>query len=136
MKSKRIILDTNLWIHFLISKDLKNLDKYIFQGKLIIVFSQELLEEFIEVSGRPKFRKYFSFESITHLLRLFDFYGDFVKTSSQINLCRDKKDNFLLNLAVDGKSDYLVTGDEDLLALKMIEKTKIITISELLDILK
>jgi uncharacterized protein len=136
VKSKRIVLDTNLWIHFLISKDLKNLDKYIFEGKLIILFSQELLEEFIEVTGRPKFRKYFSLDSITHLLRLFDFYGDYVKTSSQINLCRDNKDNFLLNLAVDGKADFLVSGDVDLLELKMIEKTKIITISELLNIVE
>jgi len=28
----------------------------------------------------------------------------------------------LLNLAVDGKADYLVTGDKDLLDLKKLEK--------------
>ncbi len=40
-------------------------------------------------------------------------------------LC-DFKDNFLLSLAVESKSDYLVTGDSDLLTIKKIKKTKIL----------
>ncbi|CAM3467570.1 hypothetical protein AEQU2_02551 [Aequorivita lipolytica] len=35
-----------------------------------------------------------------------------------------------MNLAVDGKADYLITGDKDLLILKTTVKTKIITYSE------
>lgn len=49
---------------------------------------------------------------------------------STLNFCRDEKDNFLLNLAVDGNADYLITGDKDLLVLEKIEKTKILTYSE------
>jgi predicted nucleic acid-binding protein len=39
----------------------------------------------------------------------------------------------LLSLAVDGKADYLLTGDKDLLVLKQIGSTKIKTISEFFD---
>lgn len=41
-----------------------------------------------------------------------------VDVSTAITDCRDTKDNFLLSLVVDSKSDYLVTGDSDLLTLK------------------
>jgi predicted nucleic acid-binding protein len=36
-----------------------------------------------------------------------------------------------LNLAVDSKAEYLATGDKDLLEIRNIEKTKILTIREL-----
>lgn len=50
--------------------------------------------------------------------------------------CRDSKDNFLLNLAIDSKADYLVTGDSDLLDIEVIESTEIITINNLINKLK
>lgn len=55
----RIIIDTNLWISFLITKNFTKLDKIIFSNKVILIFSKELLEEFIEVARRPKFRLFF-----------------------------------------------------------------------------
>ena len=49
---------------------------------------------------------------------------------SNIEVCRDAKDNFLLNLAIDSKADYLITGDTDLLIIEKIKKTNIITFTE------
>ena len=40
-----------------------------------------------------------------------------------------------MNLAIDSNADYLVTGDSDLLDLKAIHNTKILTIKELEDLL-
>jgi len=51
---------------------------------------------------------------------------------SAIEVCRDPKDNFLLSLAIDGKADYLLTGDKDLLELKQIQQTKIQTLTDFL----
>ena len=136
MRIKRIILDTNLWISFLISKDFRDLDKLIENKKILFLFSKELLEEFISVSQRPKFHKYFSDFNIKELLRLFDEYGKMVSIKSSFNKCRDKKDNFLINLAIDGKADYLVTGDNDLLELREIGKTKIVTIKDFISTIK
>ena len=53
-----------------------------------------------------------------------------VETKSVQTQCRDPKDNFLLELAVDGKADYLITGDKDLLELKSVHKTKIVRIED------
>lgn len=44
-----------------------------------------------------------------------------------------KKTIFLLNLAIDSKADFLITGDEDLLIIKEIGKTKIITMRDFVD---
>ena len=56
MKNKKIILDTNLWISFLISKKFNQLDQLIEDKKITLVFSDELIEEFIDVVSRPKFQ--------------------------------------------------------------------------------
>jgi len=130
IKKNRIIIDTNLWISYLITKGFKRLDKLIIKDEARIVFSQELIDEFIEVSKRPKFRKYFSSDDVSILLVLFDTYGEFVKVKSKINVCRDLKDNFLLSLSIDSQANYLITGDNDLLELKNFGKTIILTISD------
>ncbi len=133
MKSKKIIFDTNLWISFLISKNFTEIDKLILEENTTLIFSNESLEEFIDVVKRPKFKKFFSEKDIEKLLDMFDQYADLIKVKSKIDICRDPKDNFLLNLAVDGKADYLVTGDKDLLVLDKIKKTQIITFRNLIE---
>ncbi len=133
MKNKKIILDTNLWISFLISKKFSQIDKLIENKRIILIFSNELLEEFIDVVSRPKFKKYFSKKDIEKILEYFDQFGELVNVKSNIKICRDEKDNFLLNLSVDLKADYLITGDKDLLILENIERTKILTFSEFIE---
>ncbi len=131
-KVNRIIIDTNLWISFLITKDFTKLDEIIFSRHGILVFSQELLDEFLEVARRPKFRRFFSASDIEEILETIDEYADFVKVQTKIEICRDTKDNFLLSLSIDGNANYLLTGDKDLLDLAKFGETSIVTISEFL----
>ncbi len=125
----KLILDTNLWISFLITKNYTQLDKILFAKSTKLIFSQELLEEFLDVVRRPKFRRFFSVVDVEELLETIEEYSYFVEVTSEIDLCRDKKDNFLLSLVKDSKADYLITGDKDLLDLQIFEKAKIITIT-------
>ena len=46
--------------------------------------------------------------------------------------CRDEKDNIILDLADCCRADYLITGDRDLLVLKKIKATRIITPTDFL----
>jgi putative PIN family toxin of toxin-antitoxin system len=126
----RIILDTNLWISFLISRSFNKLDALLFSGNCTILFSRELLEEFLTVANRPKLRKYFTPSELKVLVEMLNEIAEFVNVKSNVNLCRDPKDNFLLALAKDGKADYLLTGDNDLLVLEKMGKTNIIKITE------
>jgi uncharacterized protein len=128
-KVSRIIIDTNLWISFLITKDFAKFDEIIFSQNAILVFSQELLDEFLTVAKRPKFRRFFSSSDIEEILETIEEYADFVKVFTKVEICRDTKDNFLLSLSVDGNADFLLTGDKDLLELIKFGETKIMTIS-------
>ncbi len=96
------------------------------------IFSVESIDEFLTVTDRPKFRKYFKKKDAQQLIELFDVYGEMVHVKSSIAICRDPKDNFLLSLSRDSKANYLITGDSDLLALRQFEGTKILTMTEFL----
>ena len=58
--------------------------------------------------------------------------GEFINVTSAVNICRDPKDNFLLSLSKDGKASHLITGDKDLLDLKKIGRTQIVTLKKYL----
>lgn len=135
-KSDRIIIDTNLWISFLLTKDYSKLDKLFSKNHLTLLFSQELLEEFIEIARRPKFKKYFSVADLNSLLSEIHTKAEFLEVTFEINLCRDPKNNFLLSLSQDGNATHLITGDKDLLEIKMFGETLILTITEYLENLK
>lgn len=131
-KPLRIVIDTNLWISFLISKKFGGLDHLIFSKKVRILFSIELIEEIEATISKPKLRKYFSPGSLNEMLTSFDPFIDLVTVKSKVNVCRDPHDDFLLALAKDGKANYLVTGDKDLLALGQYDNVDVITIANFL----
>ncbi|TCD07558.1 putative toxin-antitoxin system toxin component, PIN family [Pedobacter frigidisoli] len=128
-RRSRIIIDTNLWISFLITKDFSKLDKIIFSKKAILIFSQELLDEFLQVVQRPKLKRYFLQTDLEDILEAIGEYAEFVEVTTATKICRDEKDNFLLSLSEYGNVDFLLTGDKDLLILNPYGKTTITTIS-------
>lgn len=131
-KKDRIIIDTNLWLSFLLTNNFSKIDQ-IFADKLItLLFSQTLLDEFVEVTQRPKFKKYFLLTDLEDLLIQIKNEAEFIEITSAIILCRDSKDDFLLSLAKDGKATHLITGDKDLLDIKVFGKTKILKITDYL----
>lgn len=128
----RLIIDSNLWISFLLTSDYSKVDPMFADNAIKLLFSQELIDEFVEVAQRPKFRKYFSLDDIEDLLTKVRAKAEFISVTSIVELCRDPKDNFLLALAQDGNATHLLTGDKDLLVLQKVGKTKILTITDYL----
>jgi len=130
----RTIVDTNLWISFLISGTFHQLEQLLTTNKLLLLFSEELLQEFLDVIQRPKLSRYFEKFNIEMLFESIQDYIEFIEVNAEVDICRDKKDNFLLALAKDGKADILITGDKDLLVLKNFESTQIMTFPEFLNL--
>ncbi len=128
----RVIIDTNLWISFLLKSDFSKLDDIFETKHATLLFSNELLNEFISVTKRKKFRKYFDDQVVDNLLSTIRYRATMVLVKSEATECRDPKDNFLLSLAIDGMATHLITGDKDLLILKKYGKTRIVSISEYL----
>jgi putative PIN family toxin of toxin-antitoxin system len=135
MQKIRAVLDTNLWISFLISRKYDAIDLLFESDQLTLLFSERLIGEFTEVALRPKFRRYFQSEDIEEILLSFDVFGEKIEVSTIVNLCRDEKDNFLISLAIDGQADYLITGDADLLILEQVENVRIVTYRDFLELL-
>jgi putative PIN family toxin of toxin-antitoxin system len=131
-KSDRLVVDTNLWISFLLSSSYEQFEKILNSGKVVLLFSEELLLEFVEVATRPKFQKYFSVDDINLLLDSIDNKLEFIVVKESVEICRDGKDNFLLALAKEGKATHLLSGDKDLLEIGKFEGVKICTITEYL----
>jgi uncharacterized protein len=132
-KTLNLIIDTNLWVSFVISRKLNLLDPLLFAGDARLLFSIELITEIQETIAKPRLKKYFGANALEEMLSAFEPFIDLIEVESIITICRDPKDNFLLALAKDGKADYLLTGDKDLLVLKKFGKTKIRTIASFID---
>ena len=132
---KRVIIDTNLWISFLITNNLNILSELFLFERFQIIFSDELFNEFLDVARRPKFKKYFDEKSVQLLIQNISEKLEFIEVASAITICRDLKDNFILALSIDGNADYIVTGDKDLLSLNGFKGKKIITINEFIKII-
>ena len=129
-KQLKIVIDTNLWISFLISKKFIKLENLLRKDELIIIMSQEQIDELFTVAKRDKFRKYFKFTDFLKLMEEAFHYLEIIEVTSSYKLCVDSKDNFLLNLSVDGKADFLISGDDDLLRLNKVQNTKIVKYSD------
>jgi uncharacterized protein len=121
-------------ISFILSKKLIWLDTLLYENKARILFSKELIEEINETIKKPKLKKYFKGNAIEEMLIAFDTCIDLIEVNSKINICRDPNDNFLLALSKDGKANYLITGDKDLLEIEQFEKTVILKISDFIKV--
>lgn len=129
----RVILDTNLWISYFLRSGNSPLTRLIEHEQLIFLWSEDLIEELIQVSQRDKFRKYIPIDQLTSILGHLQSKSELVDVQSAVKLCRDPADDFLLSLAKDGKADFLITGDKDLLALSQISSTQILTLTTFIE---
>lgn len=126
----RIVIDTNVFIIALFGKSSPKLQNWLSSGKYTLLFSDELYMELVSVIKRPKFKKVFTQDRIIELLSIIETVKENIKITSHTDICRDIKDNFLLDLCLDGKAEFLITEDFDLLDIKEYHNTKIVNYKE------
>lgn len=126
----KVVLDTNVLISAIVFGGIpKKVLNLILKEKFIGVTSISLMAELSEVVHKKfPFRKsdleYLEDQMIT------DF--EIVKPRKVLRAVRDDDDNRVLEAAVEGGCEFIVTGDEDLLILKTFREIKIITPAEFL----
>jgi len=109
-----------------------SLDRARKQGEILL--SLEIIEELYEVLGRPAFDRYIEEEDRIRLLNLLVKEAILVEIKEHIKECRDPKDDKFLEVAVNGKADFIVTGDHDLQVLDSFRKISILSPREFLDV--
>jgi putative PIN family toxin of toxin-antitoxin system len=112
----RVVLDTNLWISFLFGKAMDDLLRYLEEASVTILTDERKFEEFEMVIARPKIKKVVGPDRIA-IMRAFAHRQTIVKAKRRVTACRDPNDDYLLEIAVAGKADCIITGDFDLKAL-------------------
>jgi len=135
-KRPKVVIDTNIWISFLIGKKLSSLKSLISNKSIQIIVSDELIGEIENVTNRPKLRKYFPQEKVNDFIKLLIIISTHYTIKVIEPICRDSKDDFLLALAKEAKADFLVTGDNDLLSIEKYGKTQIVEANQFEQILK
>lgn len=127
----RAVLDTNVVVSGVIKKEGppgQILRLLLEERKFIAVTSVEILAEIRAVLCREKIRKYHAWTDEQIDVFVAFLYAQSIVTQGQLtaNITADFDDNKFLACAQEGKADYLVTGDDDLLQVNNYESTRII----------
>jgi len=134
-RGKRFVFDTNVIVSALLTKKSAArdcLDKARGLGRILL--SLEVVEELYDVLGRSAFDRYIDEEDRIKFLNLLVKESTLVEVTEKIEECRDPKDDKFLELAVNGKADFIITGDRDLQVLNPFRKTKIVSPREFMEI--
>ena len=105
----------------------------------VLVLSPAIVDELRRSIRRPRARKYIrlSEEELDGRLAQLETIADPVEGKLALQIAiRDPDDVMILMAAVEGRADYVVTGDGDLLALGEHEGIAIVTPRAFLDLLK
>ncbi|MEI6409677.1 MAG: putative toxin-antitoxin system toxin component, PIN family [Bacteroidota bacterium] len=132
----RVLIDSNLWISALISRSMRvRIERLIADDRLEILADAKLFTEIEEVAARPKFSKYLNAPLVSDFIQILRERVLIVETKSEVHVCRDPNDDFLLAICLDGDAEYLISGDSDLLSIGLFSKTQILSLTEFEEIL-
>ncbi|MGO8947585.1 MAG: putative toxin-antitoxin system toxin component, PIN family [Ktedonobacterales bacterium] len=129
----RAVFDTNVLISaFLVptSTSRRAVDFALDHGKLLI--SLPLLRELYGVLQYPKFDQYASPAQRIQFVNLLTTVGTLTTITVQLQVARDPKDNFVLELAVSGGASVIISGDSDLLTVRRYDSIPIRTPAQFL----
>ena len=133
-----IVFDVNVLVSSLIGRGKpRQLWLKAVTGEFELILSRRIVEEFVEVISRPKFKRYVGERDVLDFLEALSTTASIVRTRSSFRVIReDPDDNTILATAYDARADYAVSGDKHLLGLKEFEGTRIVTVDKMLEILR
>jgi len=123
----RVVFDTNVLVSALLFEQSTPARAFFaaLQGGEVLL-STPLANEISNILHRKKFDRYLSEDQRETFLIALVQSSKLVEVTKTINACRDPRDNMLLELAVSGNADVIVTGDTDLLVLNPFKNIAIL----------
>ncbi len=131
----RLVIDTNILISALLAGT--SLPAHLIvlwrEGRFGLLTSAEQLDELMRVTRYPKIRERLAPAFAGRLINEIRDLAVLLTELPVVTASPDPHDNYLLAMAASGSADFLVTGDKrDLLALRLFESTKIVTVRDFL----
>ena len=129
---KKVIIDTNLWISFLLGHQVQFVRRVLTDMRFEVYVCARLIEEIRDVASRDKICKHLGSNDLDDLLAILNAFCQFVVIESEVSptAVRDPKDLYLLALADTIGADYIVSGDADLTDLGQYHKVRIIKLAD------
>jgi putative PIN family toxin of toxin-antitoxin system len=127
----RVVIDTNIYLSaILFGGAPAALLLRANHGEFHVIISEHILRE-VERKLLDKFKR--DPAVVRWELQQLRLLSEMVLPSQTIQACRDEDDNRILECAVAGKADFIVTGDRDLLALHPFENIPVLTVRQFVD---
>ena len=113
----------------------RRLLRKIIQCKHVLITSEQIINELEQVLSRSKFKM--NKNEIKKIISVIISSSDVKQTKSKFKIVKDDPDDdMFINTAHDGQADYIVSGDKDLLKIRKFRSVTILTVNEMLEILK
>ena len=127
----RVVFDTNIFISALVIPGslAEKAVLRIIEGQDDLVLSTDIIKEVLSVLS-SKFGH--EREALSHVAVTLMDLGKWVKPAQRIRVLKDEPDNRILECAVSGKAELIVTGDKEMLRLKEYMGIKITSLREYL----
>ena len=126
----RVVLDTNVLVSAVVSDGKPR--KLFMKG--LENTSDLLLAEFARVVRRSKFRT--STQEIRRMTLALRNSAEVISVKTKFSVVKDDpEDDVVIETAYDGHADFIVTGDNHLLALRRFRGIEIISVEKLFDML-
>lgn len=130
----RVVFDTNVLVSALLFEDSLPAQAFFFAARESeIIISSALVEEIQEVLNRPKFDRFMAKNHRENFILSLVETATLVEIRETVEVCRDPKDNMILEVAVSGNAEIIVTGDKDLLVLQPFRGIQILQPRSFLD---
>ncbi len=135
----RVVLDTNVIISGLISPQgpPAGILKALKAGRFILVTSQAINEEILEVMDRPRLRdRYGLADHMFDIAFILWEQAEVITKLPSVKASKDSNDDKFLAAALGGLAHYLVTGDiKDLLSMREYRGIRIVSPKQFLTLL-
>ena len=128
---KRVVFDTNILVSALVFPGGRGEAalRRIIQQTDQLVLSRPIVDELLDVLAR-KFAR--DAEELAHVAVFVTELAVVVAPKRRLRVVKDDPDNRILECAVAGRAQVIVTGDKALLGLKLYEKVRILSLREYL----
>ncbi len=129
----KVVFDTNIFISALAipGSRAETAILKIIEGEDSLVISKEIINEVLLVLS-TKFSR--DREALSHVAVNLSELAGLVNPTKRIRVLKDEEDNRILECALCGKADAIVTGDKEMLKLKEYKGIKIISLKEYLEL--
>ena len=129
----RVVFDTNIFISALVipgSLAEKAILKII-EEKDSLLISTDIIDEVLSVLS-SKFGR--DREELSHVAVVLSEIAELVKPTRRVKVFKDDPDNRILECAIYGEANLLVTGDKEILQLREYKGVKIMSLREYLQL--